>query len=56
MDKTMATKIDDLIKQKEQLEIQVAIAESRAAIMEANVRRLKSQAEFTTLRAAIAQP
>jgi len=52
----MASKTDDLQKQKAELELQRSIAESRAAIVEANVRRLKSQAEFTELRAALKRP
>lgn len=52
----MATKNEDLSKQKEQLELEASIAESRADIIEANVRRMKAQAEYTKLRSALVRP
>jgi len=37
----------------EELELEAQIAQYRADIVEANVRKMKSQAEYTKLRAAI---
>ena len=37
----------------EQLALEAQIAQYRADIIEANVRKMKSQAEYTKLRAAI---
>lgn len=52
----MTSKTDDLRKQKEQLKLEASIAESRATIIESNVRRMKAQMEYTKLRAALVRP
>jgi len=43
----------DLKQLSEELELEAAIANSRAAIIEANFRKLKTQQEFNKLRASI---
>ncbi len=50
----MTNKLDDLKQQNEQLEIEARIASTRADIVEANVRRIKSQMEYSKLRASLA--
>ena len=52
----MATKLDDMKKQHEELTLQAGIAEARATIIEANVRRMKAHAEYTVLRAKASKP
>ncbi|MDA8708023.1 hypothetical protein N9M10_01480 [Hellea sp.] len=43
----------DLKKLSEELEVEASIANSRALIVEANFRKLKTQQEFNKLRASI---
>lgn len=43
----------DLKKLSEELELEASIAKSRADIIEANYRKLKTQQEFNKLRASI---
>ncbi len=50
----MATKTDDLKKQRDQLEMEASIAQSRAIVVESNVRRMKAQMEYAKLRASLA--
>lgn len=45
--------ISDMKAISEQLALEAQIAQYRADIIEANVRKMKSQAEYTKLRAAI---
>lgn len=45
--------LSELKQLSEELALESAIANSRAEIIEANLRKLKSQQEFTKLRASI---
>lgn len=50
----MVASVTDLEKQKQQLELEADIAEARVRIIEANVRRMTAQTEYTKLRTALA--
>lgn len=45
--------VTELKTLSEELELEAKIAQYRADIIEANVRKMKNQAEYTKLRAAI---